>query len=135
MKMRFEEVSQIRFTSQFAHDLGEGPFGKNTLGLQTHCQEIGEHLDQQSSVETVTWQVHRAELENRFYDLPEALNHMMLLPDVPDFRTPERSLTKIHQIIAARGAFAKKEQNQGTKGGTRAPDATRWYVNAPFGLV
>jgi hypothetical protein len=43
-------------------------------------------------------------------------------------------LTKIHQIIAARCAFAKKEQNQRSKGGTIAPDATRWHVNAPGGL-
>src|SRR6476659_6808911 len=59
---------------------------------------------------------------------------MMLLPNVPDFRSPERSLTKIHQIITARCAFAKKEQNQRSKGGTIAPDATRWHVNAPCGL-
>src|SRR6266446_221977 len=59
---------------------------------------------------------------------------MMLFPNVPDLRSPERSLTKIHQIIAARCAFAKKEQNQRSKGGTRAPDATRWHVNAPCGL-
>src|SRR5256712_11087009 len=59
---------------------------------------------------------------------------MMLFPNVPDLRSPERSLTKIHQIIAARCAFAKKEQNQRSKGRTIAPDATRWYVNATCGL-
>ena len=112
MKMRHKEVSQILLSSHFAHDLGNGQFGKNTLGLQTQRQEIGEHFDQQSGVQTVALEVHRAELENRFHDLPETLNHMMLFPNVPDFCTPERSLTKIHHMIAARGAFAKKEQNQ-----------------------
>ena len=38
--MRHEEVSQILLSSQFAHDLGNGQFGKNTLGLQTQRQEI-----------------------------------------------------------------------------------------------
>src|SRR3989442_14822070 len=59
---------------------------------------------------------------------------MILFPNVPDLRSPQRSLTKIHQIIAARCAFAKKEQNHRSKGGTIAPDATRWHVNAPCGL-
>ena len=85
--MRREEVSQIRLSPQLAHDLGEGQFGKNTLGLQTQSQEIGEYFDQQSGVETIALEVHRAELENRFHDLPETLNHMMLLPNVPDFCT------------------------------------------------
>ena len=86
--MRREEVSQIRLSPQLAPDLGEGQFGKNTLGLQTQSQEIGEYFDQQSGVETVALEVHRAELENRCHDLPERLNHMMLLPNVPDFCTP-----------------------------------------------
>ena len=51
--MRREEVSQIRLSPQLAHDLGKGQFGKNTLGLQTQSQEIGEYFDQQSGVETV----------------------------------------------------------------------------------
>src|SRR5215470_6014265 len=70
----------------------------------------------------------------RFHALPETLNDMMLLPNVPDFCTPQRSLTKIYHIIVACCAFAKKEQNQRSKGGTRAPEATRWHVNAPCGL-
>ncbi len=83
--MCHEEVSQILLSSQCAHDLGDGQFGKNTLSLQTQRQEIGEHFDQQSGVQTVALEVHSAELENRFQDLPETLNHMMLLPNVPDF--------------------------------------------------
>ena len=51
--MRHEEISQILLPPQFAHDLGDGQFGKNTLGLQTQRQEIGEHFDQQSGVQTV----------------------------------------------------------------------------------
>src|SRR5688572_30340042 len=111
MKMRHEEVSQIRLAPQFVHHLSEAQFGKNTLDLQTQRQEISEHFDQQRGVQTVALEVHRAELENRFHDLPETLNHMMLLPNMPDFCPPQRSLSKIHQIVATRGAFAKKEQN------------------------
>ena len=62
--MRHEEVSQILLASQFAHDLGEGQFGKNTLGLQTQRHEIGEHFDQQSGVQTVALEVHEADLKN-----------------------------------------------------------------------
>ena len=51
--MRRKEISQIRLPSQFTHDLGDGQFGKNTLGFQTQRQEIGEHFDQQSGVQTV----------------------------------------------------------------------------------
>src|SRR5215471_12270711 len=40
----------------------------------------------------------------------------------------------MHHIIAVRCAFAKKEQHQRSTGGTIAPDATRWHVNAPCGL-
>ena len=86
--MRHEEVSQILLSPQLAHDLGDGQFGKNTLGLQTQRQEIGEHVDQQSGVQTVALEVHRADLVNRFHDLPATLNDMMLLPNVPDFCTP-----------------------------------------------
>ena len=87
--MRHEEVSQILLPPQLAHDLGDGQFGKNTLGLQTQRQEIGEHFDQQSGVQTVALEVHRAELEKRFHDLPETLNHMMLLPKMPNFCTAQ----------------------------------------------
>jgi len=47
-------------------------------------------------------------MENRFEYLPETFDEMMLLPNVPDFRTPHRGLTKIHQIITAGGAFLEK---------------------------
>jgi hypothetical protein len=55
MKMRREEVSQIRLSPQLAHDLGKGQFGKNTLGLQTQSQEIGEYFDQQSIMYPENW--------------------------------------------------------------------------------
>jgi hypothetical protein len=82
--MRPEEVSQILLSPQLAHDLGDDQCGKNTLGLQTQRQEIGEHFDQPSGVQTVALEVHEADLDNRFHDLPETLNDMMLLPHVPD---------------------------------------------------
>jgi len=55
--MRHEEVSQILLSPQLAHDLGDGQCGKNTLGLQTQRQEVGEHFDQQSGVQTVALEV------------------------------------------------------------------------------
>jgi hypothetical protein len=132
--MRRQELAQILLSPQFAHDLGDGQFRKNTLSLQTQRQEIGEHFDQQCGVQTIVLSLHRADMEYRFQNLPETLNHMMLLPDVPDFCTTQRYLTKMHQIIAARCAFAKKEQNERPKSRTVTPGATRWHVNAPCGL-
>jgi hypothetical protein len=58
MKMRREEVSHILLSPQFAHDLGDRQFGKNPLGLQAQCQEIGEHFDQQSGVQSITLSLH-----------------------------------------------------------------------------
>ena len=115
--MRRQYVFQIVIPTQLAHDLGDRQFGKRSMGLQTECQQIGKHLDQQCRVQTIPLQLHRTNMKDRFEHLPETFDEMMLLPNVPDFRTPHRDLTKIHQIIAARCAFAKKEQNQRSKGG------------------
>jgi hypothetical protein len=112
MKMCHEAVSQLLLSSQFAHDLGDGQCGKNPLGFQTQRQERGEHFDQQSGVQTVALEGHSAELENRFPDLPDTLHHMMLLPNMPDVCTTERSVPKIHSLRAACGACAKKAQHQ-----------------------
>jgi hypothetical protein len=133
--MRRKESSQIRLPSQCAHDLRDGQCGKNALGLQTERQYIGEHFDQQSGIQTIALELHRAHMENRFHDLPETLNHMMLPPDVPDFRTSQRLLTKVHQIVATSCTFPKKEENQRSKGGTLPPDATRRHVNTPCGRL
>ena len=86
--MRHEEVSQIRLSPQFAHDLGHGQCGKNTLSLQTKCEEIGEYFHQQSRVQTVILELHRAHMEYRFHDLPKTFNDVVLLPYVPDLRSP-----------------------------------------------
>jgi len=69
--MRRKEVSQILLSPQFAHDLGDRQFGKNALGLQTERQYIGEHFDQQSGIQTIALELHRAHMENGFHDLPE----------------------------------------------------------------
>jgi hypothetical protein len=132
--MCHEAVSQILLSSQFAPDLGDGPCGKNTLGFQTQRQERGEHFDQHSGGHTVALEGQSAELEHRFHDLPDTLNHMRLLPNMPDVCTTERSLTTIHALLAACCACATKDQPQCSPGGTIAPDATRWHVNAPWGL-
>jgi hypothetical protein len=58
-------------------------------------------------------------MEDRFEDLPETFNQMMLLPNMPDFRTSHRLLTAIHQRVAASCAFLKKEENQRPKGWAR----------------
>ena len=133
--MRRKESSQIRLPSQCAHDLRDGQCGKNALGLQTERHSIGEHFDQQSGIQTIALELHRAHRENRFHDLPETLNHMMLPPDVPDFRTSQRLLTQVHQRGAPSCTFPKKEEHQRSTGGTLPPDATRRHVNTPGGRL
>ena len=108
--MRRQQVCQIVIPTQITHDLGDRQFGKGSMGLQAYRQQIGEHLDQQSRVQAVSLQLHRPNMEDRFEHLPETFDEMMLLPNVPDFRTPHRDLTKIHQIITAGGAFLEKEE-------------------------
>ena len=54
MKMRSEQGSQIVIPTQGAHDLRDGQFGKGAMGLQAYRQQIGEHLDEQSGVQTMT---------------------------------------------------------------------------------
>ena len=49
-----EKFSEIVFPTQFAHDLRDRQLRKWSMGLQTECQQIGEHFDQQSRVQTVT---------------------------------------------------------------------------------
>jgi len=132
--MGHEAVSPILLSSQFAHALGDGPWGKNTLGFPMPRQERGEHVDQQSGVQPVALELPRAELDNRLHDLPDTLHDLMWLPQVPDGCPPQRSLTNIYQSRAACGAGAKKAQTQRSTGGTRAPDAPRWHVHAPWGL-
>jgi hypothetical protein len=74
-------------------------------------------------------------MEDRFEDLPETFNQMMLLPNMPDFRTSHRLLTEIHQIVAASCAFLKKEENQRPKGWAVPPDSTRGHVNPPCRII
>ena len=82
--------------TQVAHDLRDGQFGKGTMGLQAYRQHIGKHLDEQSRVQTMTLSLHRTDMEDGFEHLPETFDEMMLLPNVPDFRTPHRNWTKVH---------------------------------------
>src|SRR5262249_54988280 len=74
-------------------------------------------------------------MEDRFDALPEAFNQMMLLPNMPNFRTSHSNLTKVHQIITAGGAFPKKEENQRSKGWAVPLDSTRGYVNPPCRIM
>ena len=130
--MRREEVAQLLFSPQFAHDLGERQLGKNPLGLQPQRQQIREHFDQQGRIETIPLELHRADMENRFHDLPETLDHMVLFPNMPQFSPPHRRFTKVHQIIATRGRFAKKEQHDRAKGRIVAPSTIGRDINPPF---
>ena len=54
MKMRREQGSQIVIPTQGAHGLRDGQFGKGAMGWQAYRQQIGEHLDEQSRVQTMT---------------------------------------------------------------------------------
>jgi hypothetical protein len=67
--MRRQERSQIRFSPQVAHDLGDRPFGKNALSLKPQRQEIGQHFTKQRRLQTITLELHGAKLENRFHNL------------------------------------------------------------------
>src|SRR6266849_2831835 len=74
-------------------------------------------------------------MEDRFEELPETFNQMMLLPNVPDFCTSHGYLTKIHQIITASCTLLKEEKNKRTKGGTLRAHSTRRYVNPPCRIL
>ena len=52
--MHHQQISQIVIPTQVAHDLGDRQFRKGSMGLQAYRQQIGEHLDQQSRVQTMT---------------------------------------------------------------------------------
>ena len=112
MKMRSEQGSQLVLPTQGAYDLRDGQCGKESMGLQAYRQHIGEHLDQQSRVQAMTLSLHGTNMEDRFEYLPETFNQMMLLPNVPDFRTSHRDVTKVHQIITTGCTFLEKEKNK-----------------------
>ena len=94
--MRSEQGSQLVLPTQGAYDLRDGQFGKESMGLQAYRQHIGQHFDEPCCVQTITLQLHCTNMEDRFEDLPEIFDQMMLLPNVPDFRTPHRNWTKVH---------------------------------------
>jgi hypothetical protein len=52
--MRHYQVSQIVIPTQVAHDLSDRQCGKGSMGLQAYRQQIGEHFNQQSRVQTMT---------------------------------------------------------------------------------
>jgi hypothetical protein len=135
MKMRHHQVSQIVIPTQAAHDLGDRQLRKWPMGFQTDGQQRGDHLDQQSRVQAMTLSLHGTNMEDRFEDLPETFNQMMLLPDVPDFCTSHGYLTKIHQIITAGGALLEKEEHHRTKGWTVSLDSTSRHINPPGGMM
>jgi hypothetical protein len=110
MKMRRKQGSQIVIPTQGAHGLRDGQCGKGAMGLQAYRQQIGEHLDQQSRVQTIALSLHGTNRENRFEDLPAAFSQRVLLPNVPDFSTSHRSFAQIHQIKTASCALLKKEE-------------------------
>ena len=112
MKMRSEQGSQLVLPTQGAYDLRDGQCGKESMGLQAYRQHIGEHLDQQSRVQAMTLSLHGTNMEDRFEYLPETFNQMMLLPNVPDFRTSHRDVTQVHQIITTGCTFLEKEKNK-----------------------
>ena len=86
--MRREEGAQLLFSPQFAHDLHERQFGKNSLSLQTQRQQIREDFGEQRRIQTIPLELHRADMEDRFHDLPYPLDHMVLFPHMPHFSAP-----------------------------------------------
>ena len=74
-------------------------------------------------------------MEDRFEDLPETFNEMMLFPNVPDFCPAHRDFAKVHQIIAACGTLLKKEEDKRTKSGIVTLNSISRNVNAPGGIM
>jgi len=74
-------------------------------------------------------------MEERFEDLPETFNQMILLPNVPDFSTSHGHLTKVHQIKTAGCALLKKEEGQRTTRWTVTLHSTSRHVNAPLRIM
>ena len=59
--------------TQVAHHLRDRPLRKFPTRFQTQSQEIGEYLDQQGRVQAISLQLHRANMEDGFEQLPEIL--------------------------------------------------------------
>jgi len=133
--MRRQQVFPIMIPPQVAHDLGDRQWRKWPMGLQTESQQIGEHLDPSSRIQTMPWSLPRPNLEDRFTDLPATFDEMRLLPNVPDLRPPQHNWTQVHQRITAGGAFRKKEAPNRTKGWTVSLDSTRRHLNPPWGMT
>src|SRR5438128_10464837 len=74
-------------------------------------------------------------MEDRFEDLPETFDQMMLLPNVPDFSTTHRIFTEVHQRVASRCAFLKKEARHRPKGWTVPLDSIRRHINPPCEIM
>jgi hypothetical protein len=74
-------------------------------------------------------------MADRFEELPETFDQMMLLPNMPDFHPSHRHLTKIHQIETACCTLLKKEENKRTKGWTVPLSSTRRHVNPPLRTI
>src|SRR6266705_3240693 len=74
-------------------------------------------------------------MKDRFEDLPETCNEMVLLPNVPDFCPSHGHTTQVHQRVTARCGCLKKEKNTRTKGGILRSHTTRRHVNPPGGLM
>jgi len=74
-------------------------------------------------------------MEDRFEDLPETFDQMLLLPNVPDFSTTHRIFTAVHQIVASSCAFLKKEARNRPKGWTVPLDSIRRHINPPCGIM
>jgi hypothetical protein len=112
MKMLSEQGFQLVLPTQGAYDLRDGPCGKESMGLPAYRQHRGEHLDQQSRVQAMTLSWHGTNREDRFEYLPETFHQMMLLPNVPDFRTSHRDVTQVHQLRTAGWTFLEKEKEK-----------------------
>ena len=105
------------------------------MGLQAYRHYLGKHLDEQSRVQTMTLSLHRTNTEDGFEDLPETFNQMMLLPNMPYFRTSHGHAAKVHQIITASCTLLKKEKNKCTKGWVLGTNSTRRHINPPGGFM
>ena len=63
MQMLHQHVTQIVIATQRAHDLGDRTFQKSPLGFQSDGQQIRQHLDEQSRVESIAVQTHVSHMQ------------------------------------------------------------------------
>jgi len=135
MKMLSQEYFQVVFSAELSHQLGQGQFRKGLVRFPAERQQVGDHLDEQGGIQSLVTQLHGVYVQEGFEDFPELLNLVMLLPDVPDFRSTQERTAEIDQVIGAGGTFLEEEEDDFSKGRTVSGEAKGRNVYPPLAGV